>query len=44
MEFHKLLAAKIEAEKIDLEIPKTAMVEITGPAEPGDSPSDPTRP
>jgi capsular exopolysaccharide synthesis family protein len=43
IEFHKLLAAKIEAEKLDLEIPKTSIVEITGPAEPGDSPVKPNK-
>jgi polysaccharide biosynthesis transport protein len=43
LEFHKLLAAKIESEKLDLEIPKTSIVEITGPAEPGDSPVKPNK-
>jgi succinoglycan biosynthesis transport protein ExoP len=43
IEFHKLLAAKIESEKLDLEIPKTSIVEITGPAEPGDSPVKPNK-
>jgi capsular exopolysaccharide synthesis family protein len=43
IEFHKLLAAKIESERLDLEIPKTSIVEITGPAEPGDSPVKPNK-
>jgi capsular exopolysaccharide synthesis family protein len=43
IEFHRLLAAKIESEKLDLEIPKTSIVEITGPAEPGDSPVKPNK-
>jgi capsular exopolysaccharide synthesis family protein len=43
IEFHKLLAAKIESERLDLEIPKNSIVEITGPAEPGDSPVKPNK-
>jgi capsular exopolysaccharide synthesis family protein len=43
IEFHRLLAAKIESEKLDLEIPKTSIVEITGPAEPADSPVKPNK-
>ena len=43
MEFNKLLAAKIEATKLDLQIPKSSIVEITGPAEPGDSPVKPNK-
>ena len=43
IEFHKLLAAKIESEKLDLEIPKTSIVEITGPAEPGEYPVKPNK-
>ncbi len=43
MEFNKLLSAKIEATKIDLQIPKSSIVEITGPAEPGDSPVKPNK-
>ena len=38
VEFNKLLAAKIEATKLDLQIPKSSIVEITGPAEPGETP------
>jgi polysaccharide biosynthesis transport protein len=40
-DFHRLLATKIEAEKIDMQIPKTGMVEIVRRAEPG---KDPVRP
>jgi capsular exopolysaccharide synthesis family protein len=43
IEFHRLLAAKIESEKLDIEIPKTSIVEITGPAEPGNSPVKPNK-
>jgi capsular exopolysaccharide synthesis family protein len=43
IEFHKLLGVKIAQEKLDLEIPKTSIVEITGPAEPGDSPVKPNK-
>ncbi len=44
IEFHKLLAAKIESEKLDVEIPKTSIVEITDPAQPGESPVKPNKP
>src|SRR5664280_3629301 len=37
------LGVKIAQEKLDLEIPKTSIVEITGPAEPGDSPVKPNK-
>ena len=43
IEFHRLLGVKIAQEKLDLEIPKTSIVEITGPAEPGDSPVKPNK-
>jgi succinoglycan biosynthesis transport protein ExoP len=43
IEFHKLLGVKIAQERLDLEIPKTSIVEITGPAEPGDSPVKPNK-
>jgi capsular exopolysaccharide synthesis family protein len=43
IDFNKLLAAKIEATKLDLQIPKSSIVEITGPAEPGDSPVKPNK-
>jgi polysaccharide biosynthesis transport protein len=44
VDFHKLLAARIEAEKIDLAIPKTSVVEITTVAEPGRDPVRPNKP
>ncbi|MFZ1072023.1 MAG: polysaccharide biosynthesis tyrosine autokinase [Verrucomicrobiia bacterium] len=43
LDFHKLLDAKIETEKLGLEIPKTAMVQITDPASPGDAPVKPNK-
>jgi polysaccharide biosynthesis transport protein len=43
MEFNKLLSAKIEATKLDLQIPRNQFVEITGPAEPGDNPVKPNK-
>ena len=43
LDFHKLLAAKIVTEKTWLEIPKTAMVQITDPATPGDAPVKPNK-
>jgi capsular exopolysaccharide synthesis family protein len=43
LDFHKLLAAKIETEKLSLEIPKTAMVQITDPATPADTPVKPNK-
>jgi succinoglycan biosynthesis transport protein ExoP len=44
VDFHKILAARIEAEKIDLAIPKTSVVEITMIAEPGKDPVRPNKP
>jgi capsular exopolysaccharide synthesis family protein len=43
LEFHKLLAAKIEAEKLDLEIPRTAMVGVIRLAEPAKDPVSPNK-
>jgi capsular exopolysaccharide synthesis family protein len=43
IEFHKLLAAKIESEKLDVQIPKSSIVEITNPAQPGESPVKPNK-
>jgi succinoglycan biosynthesis transport protein ExoP len=43
IEFNKLLSAKIEVTKLDQRIPKSSIVEITGPAEPGDSPVKPNK-
>ena len=42
-EFNKLLATKIEVTKLDLRIPKSSIVEITGPAVPGDNPVKPNK-
>jgi succinoglycan biosynthesis transport protein ExoP len=42
-EFNKLLKSKIEATKLDLKIPKSSIVEITGPAEPGENPVKPNK-
>jgi polysaccharide biosynthesis transport protein len=44
VEFHKLLAARIETEKIDLAIPRTSVVEQTVVAEPGKTPVRPNKP
>jgi len=43
LDFHRLLAAKIETEKLSLEIPKTSMVQITDPATPADNPVKPNK-
>jgi capsular exopolysaccharide synthesis family protein len=43
LDFHKLLDTKIEAEKLDLEIPKTGMVEIIRRAEPSKDPARPNK-
>jgi capsular exopolysaccharide synthesis family protein len=40
---HNLLYSKIEAEKLDAEIPKSSMVQITDRAEPGKTPVKPNR-
>jgi Mg-chelatase subunit ChlD/type II secretory pathway pseudopilin PulG len=37
VKMHQLLYSKLEAEKLDLNLPKTSMVQITDPAEPGKS-------
>jgi len=42
-EFQKLLHAKIESERLELEIPKTSMVQVTDQAEPGKSPVKPNK-
>jgi polysaccharide biosynthesis transport protein len=42
-DFHKLLAARIEQQKIDLTLPTASMVEITDPAEPGKEPVRPKK-
>ena len=41
---HNLLYSKIEAEKLDAEIPKSSMVQMTDRAEPGKVPVKPNRP
>ena len=43
IEFHRLLGVKIAQEKLDVEIPKSSIVEITGQAEPGDRPVKPNK-
>ncbi len=43
LDFHKLLATKIEAEKLDMAIPKTGMVEIIRQAEPSKDPARPNK-
>jgi capsular exopolysaccharide synthesis family protein len=43
IEFHRLLGVKIAQEKLDVEIPKTSIVEITGQAEPGERPVKPNK-
>ncbi|MGD0744771.1 MAG: polysaccharide biosynthesis tyrosine autokinase [Verrucomicrobiota bacterium] len=42
-DFHRMLSAKIETEQLNLEIPKSAMVQITDPAAPGDAPVKPNK-
>jgi polysaccharide biosynthesis transport protein len=44
LELHKLLQARIEAEKINMAIPKTYAALITRPAEPGKAPVLPNKP
>ena len=43
LDFLRLLSTKIEAEKLDLQIPKTGMVEIIRQAEPGKYPVRPNK-
>jgi len=42
-DLHKLLYSKIEAEKLDAEIPKNSMVQVTDRAEPGKAPVKPNK-
>jgi len=42
-DYHRLLAIKIESEKIDLAIPRTSVVEQTAQAEPGKAPVRPNK-
>lgn len=43
LEFHKLLAAKIEQTRLDSTIPTTSLVQITDRAEPGKTPVKPNK-
>ncbi len=43
-DYHRVLAAKIETEKIDLAIPKTTVVDVTRVGEPGKDPVRPNKP
>lgn len=43
LDFHKILAAKIEEEKLALEIPKNSLVQIVDAAEPGNAPVKPNK-
>ena len=43
LDLHKLLAAKLESEKADETIPKSALVEVINPAQPGLFPVRPTK-
>jgi capsular exopolysaccharide synthesis family protein len=43
LEFHKLLDAKIATERLEMEIPKNSMVQVTDPAEPGKEPVQPKK-
>jgi capsular exopolysaccharide synthesis family protein len=42
-EMHRLLYAKLEEEKVDLNLPKNSMVTITDPATPGKTPVKPNK-
>ncbi len=44
VDFHRMLAAKIEAEQLALQVPRVAMVTITDPAEPALRPVRPNKP
>jgi succinoglycan biosynthesis transport protein ExoP len=44
LDLHKFLQARIESEKINMAIPKTAAVVVTRPAEPGKAPVLPNKP
>jgi capsular exopolysaccharide synthesis family protein len=43
LRMHELLYSKLEAEKLDLELPKNSMVQITDTAEPGKAPVKPNK-
>ena len=40
---HELVYSKLEAEKLDMNLPNTSMVQITDPAEPGKAPVKPNK-
>lgn len=44
LDMHRLLSLKIEKEKVDAEIPKSSMVQVVDPAEPGRTPVKPNKP
>jgi capsular polysaccharide biosynthesis protein len=44
VESHKTLFAKIEEQKLDAQIPKSALAQVTDPAEPGRAPVRPNKP
>jgi len=44
LDFHKLVAAKIETEKLDIKIRDVSMEEITSRAQPGLAPAGPNKP
>ena len=44
LDLHKLLFSKIEAEKLDAQMPKPVLVQITDRAEPGRAPVKPNKP
>jgi len=43
VEMHRLLYSKLEAEKLELNLPKTSMVQLTDPAVPGKTPVKPNK-
>ena len=43
LRMHELLYSKLEAEKLDSNLPKTSMVQTTDPAEPGKAPVKPNK-
>ena len=43
-EAHQLLAAKIEAEKMNMQIPQPVLVQVADRAEPGHAPVKPNKP
>jgi capsular exopolysaccharide synthesis family protein len=43
VDMHRLLYSKLEAEKLELNLPKNSMVQLTDPAEPGKTPVKPNK-